>query len=103
MPQTRQQDFALNHSPPIRVDVLSKPSESHHIVQFYEKDDFLGEVASHFIGVGLSRGCAALLTAAEPRRRRLTKYLVDRGCNFDAARRVGLLSVLYGRQTLDRA
>ncbi len=102
MPQTRQQDFALNHSPPIRVDLLSKPSESHHIVQFYEKDDFLGEVVSHFIGVGLSRGDAALVIAAEPRRRRLLKHLVDEGFNVDAARRVGLLTVLDARQTLDR-
>ncbi len=40
MQQTRQRDSALNHSPRIRVHLLSRPSESHQIVQFYEKDEF---------------------------------------------------------------
>jgi len=43
MQQTRQRDSALNHSPRIRVHLLSRPSESLHIVQFYEKDEFLGD------------------------------------------------------------
>jgi signal transduction histidine kinase len=102
MQQTRQQESALKHIPPIRVDLLSKPSECHHIVQFYENDEFVGEVLSHFIGVGLSRGDAAVVIAAEPRRRRLLKHLVDEGFNVEAARRAGLLTVLDARQTLDR-
>lgn len=60
-------------STPLRVT-----SSHDHFVQFYEKDDFLVDEVSGFIGAGLEAGQAGIVIATQPHREALERRLSAR-------------------------
>lgn len=74
-------------------ELLGSPAPSSHIVQIYDKDDFLAAGAAFFAAEGLRRGEAVLLTGTQAHLRGVRGKLVSQGVDPDAAIRHGQLSV----------
>ena len=70
-------------------------SESEHLVQFYETDDFLLDSVSEFIGTGLSAGDAGIVIVAKAHREGFEQRLKADGLNLDAARVQGDETALH--------
>jgi len=64
-------------------------SESEHLVQFYETDEFLVDSVSKFIGTGLSAGDAGIVIATKAHREGFEQRLKADGLDLDAARAGG--------------
>jgi PAS domain-containing protein len=79
--------------------VRSQPST--HIVQFYEKDDFLVESVARFLDPTLAAGGAALVVATEAHRDALADELRARGFDLDRAVLEGRFVALDAAATLD--
>ena len=75
-------------------------SESEHLVQFYETDDFLLGSVSEFIGTGLSAGDASIVIATKAHREGFEQRLKADGLNLDAARVQGTYISLDALETL---
>ncbi len=60
-----------------------------HIVQFYEKDDFLVESVARFLDPTLAAGGVALIVATKAHQNLLTDELRARGLNIEAATQEG--------------
>lgn len=73
-------------------------SESEHLVQFYETDDFLLDSVSKFIGTGLAIGDAGIVIGTRAHLEGLEQRLQADGLNLDAAR--GTYISLDARETL---
>jgi PAS domain-containing protein len=66
-----------------------RPVQSAHIVQFYEKDDFLVESVARFLDPTLAGGGGALVVATKAHRNALTEELKVRGLDIDRATQEG--------------
>ena len=64
-------------------------SESEHLVQFYETDDFLLDSVSKFIGTGLAAGEAGIVIVTKAHCEGLEQRLQADGLDLDAARAEG--------------
>jgi PAS domain S-box-containing protein len=84
---------AENAAPP------SSPN-SDHVVQFYDKDSFLVETVSAFIGSALAAGDAAVMIATEAHRRAVAAVLNSRGLDVSRAARQHRLISLDATETL---
>ena len=65
------------------------PCPPTHIVQFYEKDDFLVESVARFLDPTLAAGGVALVVASKAHRDSLADELKARGLNIEAATQEG--------------
>ncbi len=66
-----------------------QPAQSTHIVQFYERDDFLVESVARFLDPTLAAGGAALIVATKAHREALADELTARGLNLETASQEG--------------
>jgi PAS domain S-box-containing protein len=71
-----------------------------HLVQFYEKDDYLRDVVVTFLAVGLAAGEPAIIIATEAHRHAFLAGLAATGVDVDACRRTGRLTLLDAGDTL---
>lgn len=80
--------------------LLTGHSSDNHIVQFYDREDFLASVVSDFLGAGLGAGEPAIVIATEPHREAFMKALRERGFDVPLAQQRGQLVLLDARATL---
>ncbi|WP_394825357.1 ATP-binding protein [Pendulispora albinea] len=83
-----------------RVQFLGRPSASHHIVQFYERDEFLCTTLAHFLGAGLAAGECLIAVVTDEHREFLQRELQANG--FDVARilQTGQLTLFDAHEAL---
>jgi MEDS: MEthanogen/methylotroph, DcmR Sensory domain len=87
----------------------SQPSEStirkdefKHLVQFCESDEFLIEVLSNYISVGLRNGDACIVIATELHRESLEEQLKQSGLEIDTFHDQGLFISIDAASTLSK-
>ena len=78
----------------------SDMGEVGHFVQFYERDEFLVESVSGFIGAALRIGDAAIVIATESHRQALDERLKKQGFDVNGCRATGRYVPLDAAQTL---
>jgi PAS domain S-box-containing protein len=75
---------------------------SDHLVQFYEDEQHLSEVAANFLGAGLAGNDHLLIIATEPHRKAFREKLESKGFDVEAATKSERLALLDARETLAR-
>jgi PAS domain S-box-containing protein len=80
--------------------LLDKPADGHHLVHFYEDEDFLVDAVCRFLGAGLEAGEALIVIATPEHRDRFIRSLRDR--HVDRAITDGQLLLFDARETLAR-
>src|SRR6266545_1208257 len=76
-------------------------SASHgHVVQFYETDDHLLDVLTHFLAPGAQRGNPMVVMATPEHRKSVTERLRSQGVDTEALFRTGQLTFLDAQDTL---
>ena len=93
------QDHSTHHSS--WRELLAAPAPGSHVVQFYDRHDFLAAGAAHFAAEGLRRGEAVLLTGTREHTRDIRRRLDAGGLDADAAARDGRLFVAEVLSGLD--
>ena len=83
-----------------RVPVAHEPSD--HVVQFYEKDSFLLDELSRFVGTALGAGDAAVVIATKAHRDGLSHRLKSRGFDTVKAARRDRYILLDAAETLSK-
>lgn len=76
------------------------PAVDQHVVQFYEKDDFLLEGVTRFVAAAISDGDCAIVIATPAHRAELEARLLRRGLDLNAARRRSSLIAIDAAETL---
>jgi PAS domain S-box-containing protein len=71
-----------------------------HLVQFYDNEDFLSDVAVTFLGTGMAAGEPAVVIATGAHRRAFAERLTSTGFDVTEACRSGQLTLLDARATL---
>jgi len=71
-----------------------------HLVQFYEKDEYLCDVVVTFLAAGLAAGQPAVVIATAAHRRAFVASLAFTGVDVDQARSSGQLTLLDAEETL---
>ena len=84
-----------------RSSELSAPND-HHVVQFYQDDQFLATTVARFIGAGLVANEPVIVMATEAHRAAFTAELRARAVDVDLACASGQLILLDARETLAR-
>jgi signal transduction histidine kinase len=84
------------------AELLGRPAEACHIVQFYEDDGFLCDSVSHFIAIGLQSGEPVCVIATEAHRAAFNTRLTHRGIDVDAAIARGQLVWLDASESLSQ-
>lgn len=74
-------------------ELLAAPAPTSHIVQIYDRDDFLAAGVALFAAEGLRRGEAVLLAGTRTHLRGVRQALVSNGIDAEAAARQGQLSI----------
>ena len=82
-------------------ELLAAPAPGSHIVQIYDRGDFLAAAVAHFAGEGLQRGEAVLLTGTKEHTGEIHRLLASRGVDAEAATRDGRLFVAEVLSGLD--
>lgn len=82
-------------------ELVSSPAPASHIVQIFDRDDFLVSAVALFAAEGLQREEAVLLTGTEPHLRAVQHELRARDIDYDAAARSGQLSMSDVRQDVE--
>ena len=82
-------------------ELLAAPAPGSHIVQIYDRHDFLAAGAAHFAAEGLQRGEAVLLTGTRDHTGDIGRRLGARGIDTEAAAREGRLFVAEVLSGLD--
>jgi PAS domain S-box-containing protein len=81
--------------------VAWRQSDQHaHIVQFYERDDFLVAEVSRFIGTAIGAGDSAIVIATKQHRDEITQRLTSNGLNMPLAIAQGRYLALDAAETL---
>ena len=75
-------------------------ADEHHVVQFYEDDQFLAKTVAKFIGAGLVADEPVIVIATEAHRAAFTTELRARAVDVDRACAGGQLILLDARETL---
>lgn len=78
----------------------SKIGETEHFVQFYERDDFLVDAVSGFVGSALDEGQAAMLIATPEHTHAIRQCLVEDGVDVSGAAQLGRFVTLDAAETL---
>ena len=73
-----------------------------HIVQFYERDDFMMTEVSRFIGTALGAGDSGIVIATKPHRDGIAEQLASHGLNMTVATRQGRYVALDAAETLTK-
>ena len=73
-----------------------------HVVQFYEKAEFLLDSTSRFLGTGLETGDSGVVIATEPHRQALEARLCSNGLDLTGARKEGRYVPLDASETLSK-
>ncbi|MDB4966151.1 MAG: sensor protein [Myxococcales bacterium] len=84
----------------VATELLARPADENHIVQFYESEDFLCETVAHFLGAGLAADEPLIVIAATDRCEKFARRLQLRGFDVAGARASGQLTLLDARATL---
>ena len=82
-------------------ELLAAPAPGSHIVQIYDRGDFLAAAVAHFAGEGLQRGEAVLLTGTKEHTGEIRRLLASQGLDVEAAVRDGRLFVAEVLSGLD--
>ena len=83
-------------------ELLGRPAEENHIVQFYEDDDFLCDTVAHFLGAGLIRGEPIVVFATAAHRAGLRERLLEKAFDVDRACAAGQITLLDADEMLGR-
>jgi signal transduction histidine kinase len=83
-------------------DVLARPAQANHIVQFYEDEDFLCDAVAQFLAAGLKAGEPVCVVAGASHRDEIAARLARRGLFVEEARARGQLIWLDARETLSK-
>jgi hypothetical protein len=75
-------------------ELLAAPVAASHIVQIYDRDDFVASGVALFAAEGLKRGEAVLLTGTQEHLRAIRREMAAKGAEPDAAIGRGQLAVL---------
>jgi hypothetical protein len=75
-------------------ELLTAPGAGSHIVQIYDRDDFVACGVALFAAEGLRRGEAVLLTGTQEHVRAIRREMAAKGAEPDAAIRRGQLALL---------
>jgi signal transduction histidine kinase len=81
-------------------DFLSQLAQENHIVQFYESEEFLADVAAHFIGVGLAAAEPTVVVATRSHQAAFALRLEARGFDLPRLTESGRLVLLDAHETL---
>jgi hypothetical protein len=81
-------------------ELLASPAPRSHIVQIYERDDFVAAGVALFAAEGLKRGEAVLLTGTPEHLRGIRRQLSAKGTDPDGAARRGQLVFMDVHQAL---
>jgi len=80
----------------------SEIGDTEHFVQLYEKDDFLVESVSTYVGRAIVAGEGAVIIATPAHRNRIHRKLRRRGFDLSAARQRGQYVALDAAETLSK-
>ncbi len=83
-------------------DVLSRPDGGSHVVQFYDDEEHLCEVAAGYLGAALREREGVVVISSERTRGAIGERLRRMGHDVEGAARAGSLAFLDARQTLSR-
>src|ERR1041384_5237849 len=89
----------LDSDPHIK-QFLGQPAQHNHIVQFYEREDFLYDSVAHFLAAGLSAGEPVVVIATQPHHAAFVARLKLHAIDVAAATATGQLTLLDAEQTL---
>ncbi|HXS68649.1 MAG TPA: MEDS domain-containing protein, partial [Candidatus Polarisedimenticolia bacterium] len=70
---------------PRHAATVTQIGKSHHVVQFYETDEFLAKQVSAFIAEGLEAGSGGIVIATPQHRDAIDKLLSQRGIDLASA------------------
>jgi PAS domain S-box-containing protein len=84
------------------VQPLFDPSRHNHIVQFYDREEFLADRVVEFLSAGLSVRLPVVLIVTPEHRALFTERLLASGMDTETAERAGNLTILDARATLSQ-
>src|ERR1041384_2167153 len=99
------EDLALRVAPPLESrpvldsephikQFLGQPAQHNHIVQFYEREDFLYDNVAHFVAAGLTSGEPVIVIATQAHRTAFVARLKLNAIDVAAATSTGQLTLL---------
>lgn len=89
----------LDSEPHIK-QFLGQPAQHNHIVQFYEREDFLYDNVAHFLAAGLTAGEPVIVIATQAHRTAFATRLKLNAIDVAAVTATGQLTLLDAEETL---
>ncbi|HMG55876.1 MAG TPA: MEDS domain-containing protein, partial [Kofleriaceae bacterium] len=107
------EDLPLRVAPPLKSrpvldsdphikQFLGQPAQDNHIVQFYEREDFLYDNVAHFVAAGLTAGEPVIVIATQAHRTAFVARLKLNAIDVAAAMSTGQLTLLDADETLSQ-